>query len=117
MNLLDRGPKKVYYRKQIPLFRLVEKMKLWPSRRGILHGVIACEEKGFYVRVMTHCDREMFIRASKNGRASRWLRNKWFFKVCEECRIPEWKLEKYSSTLFKRRWGSFLINREEPRKP
>jgi hypothetical protein len=27
------------YRKQVPLFRLREKVKLWPSRRGILHGV------------------------------------------------------------------------------
>lgn len=113
MSFLDQSPKKVYYRKQIPLSRLIEKMKLWPSRTGILHGIINFEERGSYVRLKTYCHREMLIRNSKNGRASRWLRNKWFFGVCEGCRIPEWKLEKYSATLFRRRWGSFLTNQKE----
>ena len=106
-------PKRVYYRKQIPLFRLIDKMKLWPSRKGILHGIRSFEARGSYARLTTHCQREMVVRDSKNSRAARWLRNKWSFKVCEECRIPAWKLEKYSTTVFKRGWGSFLVNRDE----
>ena len=43
------------------------------------------------------------IRDSKNSRAARWLRNKWFSRTCEKCGIPEWKIKKYSATVFKRR--------------
>jgi pyrrolysyl-tRNA synthetase-like protein len=106
---------RVYYRKQVPLFRLIDKMKLWPSRKGILHGIRTLEIKGAYGLLRTHCNREMVIRNSKNCRAARWLRNKWFFKACEECAIPGWKIEKYSTTVFKRGWGSFLTNPEEKR--
>ena len=104
--------KQVYYRKQVPLFRLIEKMKLWPSRRGILHGIKAFEIKGHYARLITYCNKRMVIRDSKNSRAARWLRNKWHFRACEECRIPEWKLKKYSATVFKRGWGSYLLDNE-----
>ena len=31
--------RKRYYRKKTELFLLLEKMKLWPSRTGILHGI------------------------------------------------------------------------------
>lgn len=106
---------KVYYRKQVPLFRLIDKMKLWPSRKGILHGIRTLEIKGVYGLLRTHCNREMTIRNSKHCRAARWLRNKWFFKACEECAIPEWKIEKYSTTVFKRGWGSFLTHPKEKR--
>ena len=116
MDLLNQTPKRVYYRKQIPLYRLIEKMKLWPSRTGILHGIESFEEKGPYVRLKTYCHQEFIIRDSKNGRASRWLRNQWFLRVCKECLIPGWKLEKYSATHFKRRWGSFLTNQKESTK-
>ena len=37
----NRGPassSKHYYRKRVELFRLIDKIKLWPSRRGVLHG-------------------------------------------------------------------------------
>jgi pyrrolysyl-tRNA synthetase-like protein len=112
----EKTPRRVYYRKQVPLFRLIEKIKLWPSRKGILHGIMTFEEKGSYARLKTHCNREMLIRNSKNSRAARWLRNKWFFGACEECRIPQWKIEKYSATVFKRGWGSFLTNQEEVEK-
>ena len=108
--------KRVYYRKQIPLFRLIDKMKRWPSRKGILHGIISFDVKGSYATLITHCNREMVVRNSKHSRAARWLRNKWFLRACEDCRIPEWKIEKYSTTVFKRGWGSFLVNRDESRK-
>jgi len=104
--------KKVYYRKQLPLFRLIEKMKLWPSRQGILHSIKTFEKKGAYGHLTTHCNKKMIVRDSKNSRAARWLRNKWFLKPCEECGIPEWKLKKYSETIFKRKWGSFLLEKE-----
>jgi pyrrolysyl-tRNA synthetase-like protein len=109
----EKTPKRICYRKQVPLFRLVEKMKLWPSRKGILHGILTFEEKGSYAKLRTHCNREMLIRNSKNSRAARWLRNKWFYGACEECCIPQWKIEKYSATVFKRGWGSFLRDQEE----
>ena len=100
--------KAVYYRKQVPLFRLVEKMKLWPSRRGLLHGIKEFEVLGSRARLTTHCGKTMIVRDSKNSRAARWLRNKLFFEACPECRIPEWKLQKYAATRFKRGYGSYL---------
>jgi pyrrolysyl-tRNA synthetase-like protein len=104
--------KKVYYRKQVSLFPLIEKMKLWPSRQGILHGIKTFGVKGSYAYLTTHCNRGMLVRNSKRSRAARWLRNKWFFRACEECSIPQWKLEKYASTVFKRGWGSYLLDGE-----
>ena len=112
----EKTPKRVYYRKQVPLFRLIEKMKLWPSKKGILHGIIRFEVKGSYAHLKTHCNKEMLIRNSKRSRAARWLRNKRFFKICEECCIPQWKIEKYSMTVFKRGWGTFLTRQEEAEK-
>jgi pyrrolysyl-tRNA synthetase-like protein len=53
------------------------------------------------------------VNDSRNSRAARWLRNKWFKGVCGVRRIPEWKLEKYSSTQFKRHFGSMLIKDKE----
>lgn len=103
-------PKKVYYRKQIPIFRLIEKVKLWPSRQGLLHGIKSFEAQKTHGILVTHCNRKIQVRDSKNSRAARWLRNKWFFRTCEACAIPEWKLNKYSETVFKRRWGSLLTD-------
>ena len=91
-----------------PLFRLVEKVKLWPSRRGILHGVKRFEERGSYAVVVTHCDKHMVVHDSKTSRAARWLRNKWYAEACPQCRIPEWKLQKYAATQFRRGYGSHL---------
>ena len=106
--------KQVYYRKQVPLFRLVDKMKLWPSRRGILHGIRTFEVRGPYASVVTHCGKHMVVHDSKNSRAARWLRNKWFASACPECRIPEWKQQKYAATHFKRGYGSHLSDGDRP---
>jgi pyrrolysyl-tRNA synthetase-like protein len=97
-----------YYRKQVPLFRLVEKVKLWPSRRGILHGIKQFDDRGAYAVVVTHCDKHMVVHDSKTSRAARWLRNKWYAEACPKCRIPDWKLQKYAATQFKRGYGSHL---------
>ncbi len=105
--------KKRFYRKRVRIFNLIDRIKLWPSRTGQLHGVRSIEIQGNTARLTTHCNKEFQISNSINSRAGRWLRNKWFVQVCPKCGIPGWKLEKYSSTLFKRHQGSMLIKKEE----
>jgi pyrrolysyl-tRNA synthetase-like protein len=107
-------PKKRYYRKRVDFFRLLSKIKLWPSRSGILHGIKSIERKGPYAEITTHCGHKFFVSASKNSRAARWLRNKWAFRVCRACRVPDWKLEKYSKTFFAQHYGSRLEEEHQP---
>ena len=100
---------KRYYRKRVHLLNLIEKIKLWPSRKGILHGIRSIEKLGDQARITTHCNKEFLIHNSRNSRAARWLRNKLYTGVCPQCGVPEWKLEKYSSTRFTRHQGSLLL--------
>ncbi len=100
--------KKRFYRKRARLFNLIDKIKLWASRTGQLHGIKSLEIMGETARLTTHCNKEFIIRNSLNSRSGRWLRNKWFVKECAACKIPGWKLEKYSATTFKRHHGSML---------
>ena len=86
--------KKRYYRKNVELFVLLNKMKLWPARSGVLHGIKSIESFGKYAVITT-----------------RWLRNKWAVRPCKQCRVPEWKLEKYSKTFFDSHYGSDLIHK------
>jgi len=102
-----------YYRKRVDLFRLIDKIKLWPSRKGLLHGIKTIEVMGDQARVTTHCNKTFMVNNSRNSRAARWLRNKWFCGVCGACSVPEWKLAKYSSTRFKRHFGSLLAGENE----
>ncbi len=104
---------KRYFRKRVELFKLIDKIKLWPSRKGILHGIKTIEKLGEQARITTHCEKTFIVNNSRNSRAARWLRNKWFGKVCPICRIPEWKLEKYSATRFKRHYGSLLLEKNQ----
>jgi len=99
---------KRFYRKRIELFRLIDKIKIWPSRTGVLHGIRSVDKRGEIAIITTHCNEIFTVRNSRNSRAARWLRNKWFKSVCPACRVPEWKLEKYASTRFKRHFGSDL---------
>lgn len=108
-----KKPAKRYYRKRVDLFRIIEKIKLWPSRRGVLHGIRTIERIGDQARITTHCNKSFMVADSRNSRAARWMRNKWFKAVCPVCRVPEWKLAKYSSTQFKRHYGSRLMNENE----
>ena len=105
-----KQPARRYYRKRIELFRLIEKIKLWPSRRGLLHGIKAVDVIGGQARITTHCNKTFLINDSRNSRAARWLRNKWFSGICGVCRVPDWKLAKYSSTQFQRHYGSALVD-------
>lgn len=100
--------KKRYYRKNVDFFKLIEKIKLWPSRNGTLHGIRSMKVMGNRAEIVTHCNERFMIRNSKNCRAARWLRNKWFFGVCKGCKIPRWKLEKYSATYLNQYYGSGL---------
>lgn len=40
--------KKRYYRKNVELFVLLNKMKLWPARSGVLHGIREINLQGKY---------------------------------------------------------------------
>jgi pyrrolysyl-tRNA synthetase-like protein len=100
--------KKRYYQRRVEFFRILKKIKMWPSRRGILHSIYTFNELGHYAEIITHCGKRFTVRNSKNSRAARWLRNKWFRKPCPACAIPEWKMEKYASTFFSRHYGSTL---------
>jgi pyrrolysyl-tRNA synthetase-like protein len=53
------------------------------------------------------------INNSRNSRAARWLRNKWLTGVCKSCGVPDWKLEKYSATQFRRHHGSSLFDKNK----
>ena len=108
--------KKRYYRKHVNFFSLIQKMKLWPSRQGMLHGIQSIKVMGDQAEIITHCSEKFMVRNSKNSRAARWLRNKWFSKACGECRVPEWKLEKYDGTVFKRGMGSYLLGEKSENK-
>ncbi len=100
--------KKRYYRKKTELLLLLDKMKLWPSRTGRLHGIKTIDRRGEFAIITTHCGQTFTVRDSRNCRAGRWLRNKWVIEPCPECKIPDWKLEKYSKTFFSRNYGSTL---------
>lgn len=106
-----KAPRKRFYRKRAGLFNLLNQIKLWPSRNGILHGVKTIQISGNQARLTTHCHKEFQISNSRGSRAARWLRNKWFVSACRDCRVPDWKLEKYSSTIFQRHQGSLLTTR------
>ena len=108
MTKEKKAPKR-YYRKRVELFALIDKIKLWPSRNGVLHGIKLVEKMGDQALITTHCNEKIMINNSRNSRAARWLRNKLFIKICGKCAIPEWKLKKYGSTFFKRHQGSQFL--------
>lgn len=97
---MEEAKKVRYINKNKTLYDLVNKVKLWPSRSGILHGVKTVEYKGDSMVIRTHCNEEFIVWNSKNSRSARWLRNRWCKKPCPKCNIPEWKLKKYSETVF-----------------
>lgn len=97
-----------YYRKDLDLLSLLKKIKLWPSRKGILHGIKTIDDYGEYAIVTTHCGEVFKVRNSRSSRASRWIKKKWSYCTCGKCKIPDWKIEKYSSTIMTKKWGSGL---------
>lgn len=109
----QKQQKKRYFRKRVELLRVIEKIKLWPSRQGRLHGIKHIEKYGEYIKITTHCNEVFASRNSRNSRAARWLRNKWFSGVCKSCNVPDWKLAKYNATRFSRKYGSDLTFEKE----
>jgi pyrrolysyl-tRNA synthetase-like protein len=107
-NANTRPVAKRWYRKKNDLYTLLEKMKLWPSRTGRLHGLRSVELDGETVRVATHCGESYAVRNSRNGRAARWLRNKYYTCACGRCAVPDWKLAKYGRTFFSRGAGVLI---------
>jgi pyrrolysyl-tRNA synthetase-like protein len=101
---------KRYYSKHIDFFDLLQKIKLWPSKNGTLHGIKKIEIKGNYAEITTHCNEKFIVKKSKKSHAARWMRNKWYRSTCKKCKIPSWKLEKYSTTGFNQNYGAGLIN-------
>ena len=100
--------KKRFYRKRVELFLLIDRVKLWISRSGTLHGIKSLERNGELARITTHCHKTFVVRDSRNSRAARYMRQKWYKTVCPTCAIPDWKLEKFSATRFNRHHGSDL---------
>jgi len=82
-------------------FTIIEKIKLWPSRTGVLHGVRSVKLRGGTLEVQTHCGQLVHVRNSKNSRLARHLRNKVYDTPCRRCRIPAWKVERFGETVFR----------------
>lgn len=97
---IQGGKKKRFFRKRDDPYLVIEKIKLWPSRKGILHGVRSIQRMGNMMTVITHCNKKADLKCSRNGRLARWLRNKWYAEACPDCQVPSWKLQKYSQTKF-----------------
>ncbi len=81
-------------------YAIVEKIKLWPSKTGLLHGVRSVKLRGGFMEIQTHCGQSARIRNSRNSRVARHLRNKLFDKPCPRCRVPAWKVKKFEETAF-----------------
>ena len=90
-----------YEKKSQRLFPLINKIKLWPARSGILHGVRSIDRQVDKPVITTHCGETFVVRDSKNSRSLRWLRNSCYKNSCKKCKIPEWKIVKYAKTGFK----------------
>jgi len=99
---------KRYYRKRVEFFRLLLKMKLWPSRKKIMHGIKSIDITGNKAQITTHCNETFTAYNSKNSRVARFLRNKYDFESCKTCCVPSWKIDKYKSTCFSQSYGSNL---------
>lgn len=96
---MEQQYKRYVYKNQ-SLFQLIDKIKLWPARSGILHGVKSVENRGKSMVVTTHCGETFVVWNSRTSRSARWLRNRWCKCPCPKCRVPDWKLQKYSNTVF-----------------
>ena len=97
---MDAEKVKRYIYKNQKMFGMVDTIKLWPSRSGVLHGVKKAELNGNMIEITTHCGEHFAVWDSKTSRSARWLRNRWSRKPCPKCGIPQWKLDKYASTVF-----------------
>jgi pyrrolysyl-tRNA synthetase-like protein len=77
------------------LYNLVAKVKLWPSKSGVLHGVRSVENLGIKLRIITYCGDVILLKNSRRGRGHRWIRNRYEATTCHRCGIPSWKIERF----------------------
>lgn len=96
----ENSPVKKVIHKHQGLFATLERIKLYSARSGVLHGIKSIEISGDTAAIVTHCGQQITVRGSRNSRLARWIRNRWLTEPCKKCKIPDWKLEKYSSTRF-----------------
>ena len=80
------------------LFPLVDKVKLWPSRSGCLHGVRSLKLEGDWISIETHCGEEFRVHNSKSARGKRQIKHGYYRKVCRKCGIPDWKIDKFKQS-------------------
>jgi pyrrolysyl-tRNA synthetase-like protein len=92
--------KKTYFRKREDPLKILGRIKLYPSRSGALHGILSVVQKGGFIELTTHCGQRIRVRKSRRSRVARWLRNKWYVQSCSLCKVPRWKLDKFSLTVF-----------------
>jgi pyrrolysyl-tRNA synthetase-like protein len=78
------------------LYDVLDKVKLWVSRTGTLHGIRTITYHGEWIDITTHCGREIRVHDSKRGRGKRQLEYRYYKKVCRECKVPDWKIAKYT---------------------
>lgn len=97
---MEETKKVRYVNKNQSLFQLIDKVKLWPSRSGALHGVKKIENRGASMVITTHCGETFVVWNSRHSRSARWLRNRWCNSPCPCCKVPEWKMKKYLQTVF-----------------
>ncbi|MGN1015323.1 MAG: pyrrolysine--tRNA(Pyl) ligase small subunit [Butyricicoccus sp.] len=93
---------KRYVYKNQPLSQMIETIKLWPSRSGRLHGIKNIQYHDQLLVITTHCGITFTVNDSRHSRSDRWLRNSYVKDACPKCRVPDWKLEKYSATVFRK---------------
>src|SRR5665648_848899 len=67
--------KQRYLRRQKDPFTIVQQIKLWPSKNGILHGVRSVKLKSGRIVCKRHSCRTLDQSKSKNIRFARHLRN------------------------------------------
>ena len=97
-----RPPAQRVVRRHLTPYEVIDTVKLWPSKAGLLHGVRTVRLRGALVELQTHCGQTIRVRNSRHGRVARHLRNKVYVQPCSVCRIPGWKLEKYGRTILPR---------------
>ncbi|MDR3204997.1 MAG: hypothetical protein LBV23_09695 [Deltaproteobacteria bacterium] len=103
---------KRYFRKRQNLSALVDKIKLWPSRSGLLHGLKKVSLTVTGIKAVTHCGLIVNVRDCSSSRAARWLRAKQYVALCPRCGVPKWKIDKYGATVFSKRQGRLLSIKE-----
>ncbi|MDR1319845.1 MAG: hypothetical protein LBK56_00215 [Gracilibacteraceae bacterium] len=101
---MDKNGKKEiarYVNRHQSLLNMLDKIKLWPARSGVLHGIRQIDRRGSLAVVTTHCGERFIVRDSRSSRAARWLRGRRHAGTCRACAIPAWKLAKYAATVFR----------------